>query len=72
MVSIIRQLNNNAQIQHIMKKFIALLALVAFTFAVQAGSDCGKCPSGKEKGDKAKTEGKCPAGGDKEKKDDKA
>jgi hypothetical protein len=55
-----------------MKKFIALLALVAFTFAVQAGSDCGKCPSGKEKGDKAKTEGKCPAGGDKEKKDDKA
>lgn len=55
-----------------MKKFIALLALVAFTFAVQAGSDCGKCPGSKGEGDKAKTEGKCPAGGEKEKKDSKA
>jgi hypothetical protein len=54
-----------------MKKFIALLSLVAFTAGVYAGADCGKCPSKKD-GDKAKTEGKCPAGGDKEKKDSKA
>jgi len=55
-----------------MKKFITLFALVAFAaFAVQAGEGCGKCPSGKGEGDKAKTEGKCPAGGDKEKQDDK-
>jgi hypothetical protein len=59
-----------------MKKLIALVALVAFTCAVQA--DCGKCPSDKKDCDKAKSEGKCPkdgkcpAGGDKEKKDDKA
>ena len=52
-----------------MKKFIALLALVAFTTGVYAGADCGKCP-GKKDGDKAKTEGKCPAGG--EKKDNKS
>ena len=55
-----------------MKKIIALVALVAFTFAVQAGEGCGsKCPAG-GKGDKAKSEGSCPAGGDKkadEKKD---
>ncbi len=50
-----------------MKKFITLFALVAFALAAQAGSDCSKCPSSKEKKDK--TEGKCPAGGDKEKKD---
>lgn len=52
-----------------MKKFIALLALVAFTTAVYAGEGCGKCPGDKKDGDKAKTEGKCPAGG--EKKDEK-
>ena len=60
-----------------MKKFVALMALVAFTFAVQA--DCGKCAGDKQGCDKAKSEGcckgkdgekgkdcgKCPAGGDK-------
>jgi hypothetical protein len=40
-----------------MKKFVALMALVAFTFAVQA--DCGKCTGDKKECDKAKTEGKC-------------
>jgi len=50
-----------------MKKFIALLALVAFTTAVYAGEGCGKCPGDKK--DSGKTEGKCPAGG--EKKDEK-
>lgn len=53
-----------------MKKIVAILALVAFTFAVQAGSDCGKCPS--SKGDKAKSEGSCPAGGEKKADDKKA
>lgn len=52
-----------------MTKIVALMALVAFTFAVQA--DCSKCGD-KQGADKAKTEGccpgksgKCPAGGDK-------
>lgn len=49
-----------------MKKFIVMVALVAFTAAVNAGEGCGKCD---KKGDKPKTEGKCPAGG--EKKDEK-
>ncbi len=50
-----------------MKKFIAMLALVAFTAATAAyaGEGCGKCPGEKKDCDKAKTEGKCPAGGDK-------
>ena len=48
-----------------MKKFIAMLALVAFTTAVYAGEGCGKCPGEKKDCDKTKTEGKCPAGGDK-------
>jgi len=52
-----------------MKKLVALLALVAFTFAVQAGDGCGKCPGSKGDAEKAKTEGKCPAGGDKDKQD---
>jgi hypothetical protein len=53
-----------------MKKIVALMVLVAFTFAVQA--DCGKCGGDKQGADKAKAEGccpdksgKCPAGGDK-------
>jgi len=46
-----------------MKKLIAIVALVAFTFAVQAGSSCGGCPSGK--GDSTKSGGSCPAGGGK-------
>jgi hypothetical protein len=41
----------------IMKKFVALMALVAFTFAVQA--DCSKCTGDKQDCEKAKTEGKC-------------
>ena len=55
-----------------MKKFIAMVALVAYSAAVYAGADCGKCPDSKKDCDKAKTEGKCPkdgqcpAGGDKE------
>ena len=44
-----------------MKKFVALMALVAFTFAVQA--DCGKCGGDKQGCDKAKSEGKCPEKG---------
>jgi hypothetical protein len=55
-----------------MKKLVAIMALVAFTFAVQAGEGCGsKCPSG-AKGDKAKSEGSCPAGGEKKADDKKA
>ena len=56
-----------------MKKIVALMALVAFTFAVQA--DCGKCAADKQGTDKSKTEGcchgkcsksgKCHSGGDK-------
>ena len=45
-----------------MKKILAIMALVAFTFATQAGEGCGKCPGNKDGCDKAKTEGKCPAG----------
>jgi hypothetical protein len=59
-----------------MKKLVALMALVAFTFAVQAGAD--KSTDAKKTCDKAKTEGccpaksgKCPAGGDKAKTADK-
>jgi hypothetical protein len=48
-----------------MKKLIALMALVAFTFAVHA--NCGNCPGEKKDCDKAKAEGKCPK--DKEGKD---
>ena len=52
-----------------MKKLIAIMALVAFTFAVTAGEGCGgSCPSG---GDKSKTEGSSPAG-DKKADDKKA
>jgi len=53
-----------------MKTIIAIVALVAFTFAVQAGQNCGK--GGCKGGDKAKTEGKCPAGGEKKADDKKA
>ena len=43
-----------------MKKFVAIMALVAFTFAVTAGEGCGgSCPAG---GDKAKSEGSSSAG----------
>jgi len=55
-----------------MKKLVALMALVAFTFAVQAGDGCGKCPGSKGEGDKAKSEGTCPAGGEKAKEGNKA
>ena len=52
-----------------MKKLVAIMALVAFTFAIQAGEGCGsKCPAGK--GDKSKSE--CPAGGEKKADDKKA
>jgi len=55
-----------------MKKIIALVALVAFTFAVQAGEGCGsKCPAS-GKGDKAKSEGTSPASGEKKADDKKA
>lgn len=54
-----------------MKKIIAILALAAFTFAVQAGNESGQCPSSGGC-DKAKAEGKCPAGGDKQADDKKA
>jgi hypothetical protein len=55
-----------------MKKYIATLALVAFTAALYAGDGCGKCAGDKKDGDKAKTEGKCPSGGcSKDKKDEK-
>ena len=48
-----------------MKKIIVTMALVAFTTAAFAGSDC--CPSKKkeEKKDCPAQEGKCPAGGEK-------
>lgn len=54
-----------------MKKLVAIMVLVAFTFAVQAGEGCGKCPAG-GKSDKAKSEGQCPAGGEKKADDKKA
>ncbi|HEU5070677.1 MAG TPA: hypothetical protein VFV96_09740 [Verrucomicrobiae bacterium] len=61
-----------------MKKLVALMALVAFTFAVQAGAGADKSTDAKKSCDKAKTEGccpaksgKCPAGGDKAKTADK-
>ena len=53
-----------------MKKLMAIVALVAFTFAVTAGEGCGgSCPAG---GDKAKSESSSPAGGEKKADDKKA
>ena len=54
-----------------MKKLVAIMALVALTFAVQAGEGCGSsCPAGKD--GKGKSEGTCPAGGEKKADDKKA
>jgi hypothetical protein len=52
-----------------MKKLMAIMALVAFTFAVTAGEGC--CPAG-GKDDKAKSDSSSPAGGEKKADDKKA
>ena len=55
-----------------MKKLMAIMALVAFTFAATAGEGCGgSCPAG-GKDDKAKSDTSSPAGGEKKADDKKA